>query len=206
MLFRLRRTDARLGDLLADLARHVVTGAQLLAEILGTEQEAREATAARLRDVDQASEAAAHAVLRRLAAAFVTPIDRVDVYRIAWALRTVAARMDAAADEIALFDLGELPPEMTDLVQLIVRAADLTAHAVPRLSRPALLSDPWIELTRLGKQAGQAHRRFLAEVTSPGADPATVVRMVAAAQALRRVVEAFEDVAAGLQTVAVKEG
>ncbi len=206
MLFRLRRTDARFGDLLADLARQVVTGAQLLAEILGTEQAAREGTAARMHVVDQTSEAAAHAVLRRLAATFVTPVDRVDVYRIAWALRTVAARMDAAADEIALFDLGELPAEMTDLVQLIVRAADVTAQAVPRLTRPALLSDPWIELTRLGKQAGQAHRRFLAEVTAPGADPATIVRMVAAAQSLRRVVEAFEDVAAALQTVAVKEG
>ncbi len=207
MLFRLRRRgDARLGDLLVELARQVVAGAQLLAELLGTEQEERERTAARVRDVDQASEAAAHAVLRALSASFVTPFDRADVHHVAWTLRTVAARMDAAADEIALFRLGELPPVMTDLVQLVVRAADVTAEAVPRLSRPRTLADPWIELTRLGKQAGQAHRQFLAEVTAPGGDPAVIARRVAAAQALRRVVEAFEDVAVALQTVAVKEG
>lgn len=206
MAFRLRPHDARFGDLLAELAGHLVMAAQLLAEVLGADHGTRVTGAHRLQDVDQAAEATAHAILRALSAAFVTPFDRADVYRVSWAMRTCALRMDAVADEIVRFHLGEVPAGVSELVQLVVRAADVTAEAVPRLARPRGLNDPWIELTRLGKQAGQAHRRLIADVTLTTVDPSSLVRLTAVAQSLRRVFDAFEDVAHALQTVAVKEG
>ena len=205
-MFRLRRDDAGLGEQFAGLGAQLVAGAQLLSEVLIAEQEARVETATRLREVDHAAEAAVHAMLRTLSATFVTPFDRSDVYRVGWALRSCTARMDAAADEIALFRLEVLPDGVSDLVQLVVVAADITARALPRLTRTADLADSWIELTRLGKQSGQAHRRLLADITAAKTDPATLVRLVTVAQSLRRVLEAFEDVANALQTVAVKEG
>lgn len=206
MAFRLRPHDARFGDLLAALSGHLGDGAQLLAEMLGGDPDEQRATAQRLLDVDQDAEAAAHAVLRALSAAFVTPFDRVDIYRVAWSMRMCTARMSAVADEIVLFEIVEPPAGVTDLVQLVVRAAEVTMQAVPRLGRPRLLVDPWIELTRLGKQAGQAHRRLLADVTSTAKEPAELVRLTALAQSLLRVVNSFEEVAHAFQTVSVKEG
>ncbi|WP_158220499.1 DUF47 domain-containing protein [Kineosporia sp. A_224] len=206
MAFRLRPHDARFGDLLAALSGHLGDGAQLLAEMLGGDPDEQRATAQRLLDVDQDAEAAAHAVLRALSAAFVTPFDRVDIYRVAWSMRMCTARMSAVADEIVLFEIVEPPPGVTDLVQLVVRAAEVTMQAVPRLGRPRLLVDPWIELTRLGKQAGQAHRRLLADITSTAKEPAELVRLTALAQSLLRVVNSFEEVAHAFQTVSVKEG
>ena len=206
MAFRLRPHDARFGDLLAGLSGHLGDGAQLLAEMLGGDPEEQRRTAERLLVVDQEAEAAAHAVLRALSAAFVTPFDRVDIYRVAWAMRMCTARMAAVADELVLFEISEPPPGVTDLVQLVVRAAEVTVQAVPRLGRPRLLVDPWIELTRLGKQAGAAHRRLLADVTSTTKEAAELVRLTALAQSLLRVVNSFEEVAHAFQTVSVKEG
>lgn len=206
MALRLRPHDARFGDLLAALSGHLGAGAQLLSEMLTDDPDARREVAERLLGVDQDAEAAAHAVLRALSAAFVTPFDRVDIYRVAWAMRMCTARMTAVADEIVLFEIEELPPGFTDLVQLVVRAAEVTTEAVPRLGRPKLLVDPWIELTRSGKQAGQAHRRLLAHVTSTSKEPAELFRLTAVAQSLLRVVNAFEEVAHAFQTVSVKEG
>jgi uncharacterized protein Yka (UPF0111/DUF47 family) len=205
-VFRVRRRDAQLGDLLAELGGYLVAGAQLLSEVLTAEQAERATTAARLREVDHAAEAAAHAVLRILSASFVTPFDRTDVYRVTWSLRSCVARMEAAADEITLFRLEPVPIGVSELVLLVVRAADATVQALPKLTHAVELSDSWIELGRMGKQAGQAHRRLLAEVTATSRDPATLIRLVTVAQSLRRVVEAFEEVANALQTVAVKEG
>lgn len=205
MRLRLRRDESRLGELLTDLAGHVVNGAQHLSESMDGDQEARERGARLLQEDDYAAEVAAHAVLRALTAAFVTPFDRADVYRLTWTLRMCAARMDAAADELALFRLGELPAGAPDLVQLVVRAADVTAQAMPRLGQPSTLVEPWLELVRLGKQSGQVHRRLLADITAATTDAALLTRHVAVAQSLRRVVEAFVDVADALQTVAVKE-
>ncbi|HEY6794155.1 MAG TPA: hypothetical protein VI248_05690 [Kineosporiaceae bacterium] len=202
----MRRRDAQLGDLLVELGGYLVAGAQLLSEVLTAEQTERASTASRLREVDHAAEAAGHGVMRLLSAAFVTPFDRADVYRVSWAMRACVGWMEAAADDIALFAVGPVPTGVIELVFLVVRAADVTVQALPRLTHASELSDSWIELSRMGKQAGQSHRRLLADVTATPTDPATLIRLVTVAQSLRRVVEAFEEIANALQTVAVKEG
>lgn len=205
MALRLRSGEPRLGQSLVALTDLVAAGAQLLAEALGGDLTGRAEIAARLQSVDQEAEATVHAVLRTLSATFVTPFDREDVYRVAWSLRQCLSRMDAVVDEMVLFHLGDVSDSVTELVRFAVRAAELSQDAVPRLTQPRGLADPWIELTRLGKQAGREHRRMLAEVTALP-EVTTALRLVALATALRGVIEAFEDVAHALQTVAVKEG
>lgn len=205
MRFRVRLTDVRFGDLLIDQAGHLVAAAQYLAEVMAGDQASRLQAAQRLQAQDQSAEAAAHAMLRALSATFVTPFDRVDVYRVSWAMRRCVARMDAAADEIVLFQLADLPDGVTELVKLVVRAADIAREVVPLLARPRRLSEPWIELTRLGKQAGREQRRLLAQITASTVDVAVLIRLVAVAHSLGSVVEAFEELADVLQTVAVKE-
>jgi hypothetical protein len=202
---RLRSGEPRLGQSLVALTDLVAAGAQLMAEALGGDRSSRAEIAARLQSVDQEAEATVHAALRTLSATFVTPFDREDVYRVAWSLRQCLSRMDAVVDEIVLFHLGDVSDGVTELVRFAVRAAELTQEAVPRLTQPRGLADPWIELTRLGKQARREHRRMLAEVTALP-EVTTALRLVALATALRGVIEAFEDVAHALQTVAVKEG
>lgn len=205
MALRLRSGEPRLGQSLVALTDLVAAGAQLMAEALGGDLTGRAEIAARLQSVDQEAEATVHAVLRTLSATFVTPFDREDVYRVAWSLRQCLSRMDAVVDEMVLFHLGDVSDSVTELVRFAVRAAELSQDAVPRLTQPRGLADPWIELTRLGKQAGREHRRMLAEVTALP-EVTTALRLVALATALRGVIEAFEDVAHALQTVAVKEG
>ncbi|MEJ2579823.1 MAG: DUF47 family protein, partial [Kineosporiaceae bacterium] len=170
MAFRLTLHDVRFVDLLTDEAGHVVTAAQHLAEVLAGDQTSRVEAAQRLQAVDQEVDRAAHTVLRTLSATFVTPFDRADVYQVSWSLRRCVARMDAVADEIVLFQLGELPPGVSELVRLTVRAADVTREAVRSLARPEAITDPWIELVRFAKQAGRAHRQLLTSVTSTVTD------------------------------------
>jgi uncharacterized protein Yka (UPF0111/DUF47 family) len=205
VVLRLRRDEPRLGDLLVALTDQLAAGAQLMAEALGGDQPDRAEIAGRLQTVDHDAEVTLHAVLRALSATFVTPFDREDVYRVAWTLRVCVARMDAVVDEIVLFHLGDVPNGITELVRFAGRAAELGREAVPRLTQPRGVADHWIELTRLGKQAGREHRRLLAEVTTRP-EATTAVRLMALATAMQAVIVAFEDVAHALHTVAVKEG
>lgn len=204
MPFRLQR-ESRFVDLFVEAAGHLATAVELLAELLGADQGGREALSARMREVDQATEATTHAVLRELSAAFVTPIDRIDVFRLAWALRSCSRRIDAVVDQVTLFHLGELPQGATDQVQLLSRAADLTSQVMPQLPRMRAVSEVWIELTRLRKQAGQQHRRLLTDLTAGVGDPAVLARLTIVAQGLEDVAQGFEDVAHALETVVVKE-
>ncbi len=206
MPFRLRRDEARFGALLADLATTLADATRLLSELLGDSQAELRSALPAVRKVDQSADVALNAVLRALSSAFVTPFDRVDVYRVAWAMRLATTRICAAAEDVVDFELEELPAVVTDLVQLLVTAAEVAVQAVPLLQRPALLTDSAIELNRLGRQAREAQRQFVVDASDHPAEPVVLVRRVAVAQSLRRAVESFEDLAHALQTVAVKEG
>ncbi len=206
MPFRLRRDDARFGELIADVAARLGEAAGVLAQLLGASgPQLRDALPA-VRAADQGADVAATAVLRALSSAFVTPFDRVDVYRVAWAMRTAVTRMTAAAEDVVEFELDDLPQVATDLVALLGRACEVAAEAVPRLQQPALLTDSAVELNRLARQARAAQRQFVMTVSRDDADAALLVRRVGLAQSLRRAVESFEELAEALQTVAVKEG
>jgi uncharacterized protein Yka (UPF0111/DUF47 family) len=192
-------------DLLVTQADHLVSAAQLLAEVLIGDQASRTDAARRLQGVDQEADRHAHTVLRSMSGTFVVPFDRSDVYRVAWALRRGVSRTDAVADEIVLFRVEQVHPGVSELVRLAIRAANLSREAVRQLSRPVDMTDPWIELVRLAKQAGRERRRFLGEITEAVTDPADLVRMGCLAQSLRELFTAFDEIADALQSVAVKE-
>lgn len=207
MPLRLRPREARFTDRFCDLGAHLVTGSHLLAEVLGADLAARPDLAERMREVDQQAEEATHAVLRELAAAFVTPFDRVDVYRLAWAMRLCSRSVDAACEQIALFGLERVPAGLTDQVVLVGRAADLVLEAMPRLGRVTTMTQTWTEVTRLAKQSGEAHRRFLVSHTAAaGEDPVGFQRGLLAEAGVREAVAAYEGVAHVLEQIVVKEG
>ncbi len=99
-----------MGESLTEVAGHLVTAAGGLAAVLSPDPEARAAAVHTVQESDRAAEAAAHAALRSLAASFVTPFDRADVFRVCWSLRRATARIDAVADTIDVLHVGELPP------------------------------------------------------------------------------------------------
>lgn len=207
MPLRLRPREARFGDLFAVLGTQLVAGAHVLAEVLGADQSGRESLAGRMREIDQEAEEAAHAVLRELAAAFVTPFDRADVYRLVWSLRACSRTTNALVDQITLFQLGVLPSGVTEQVVLVGRAADLTLEAMPRLGRLRTLSQVWIEMARLGKQSGELHRRLVAAtITTHAEDAATMQRLLRTIDALHQTVRAYEAVADVLEQIVVKDG
>lgn len=191
--------------MLTEVSRHMMDAAERLAGVLSPDQEIRAAATRAVHDSDRAAEAAAHAVLRGLAATFVTPFDRADVFRLAWSMRRVAARIDAVADTVDVLLVDELPMGVAELLQLLVRTTEVTAGAVPLLNQPRSIAARWIDLTVLIKQAGKLHRRLLLEITTSNRDHTELVRQLEVVSSLRRAVDAVESVADVLETILVNE-
>jgi uncharacterized protein Yka (UPF0111/DUF47 family) len=203
--FRLRRDDARFGDLLNDLARGLTETAGLLAQLLGAPPQQMRELLPDLRAADQAAEVRANAVLRALSSAIVTPFDRVDVYRLAWAVRTVVQRMVAAGEDVVELEPDDLPEVVTELVQLLARAAEVAEDAVHRVPQTGRITDAAVELNRLARQARDAQRRLLAATCARGGDAGLLVRRLAVSSSFRSAVESFELLSHALQTIAVVE-
>ena len=205
MRIRLTPSQDSFYSMFATSGQNLVVGAGLLKELLGADAEERKVIAEKMRAAEHAGDEATHAIMRELNETFVTPFDREDIYRLASSLDDVMDAMEAAVDLVVLYKIGELPAEVADQVQVLERAAELTAKAMPRLRAMKDLSEYWIELNRLENQADQVYRRLLARLFSGEYDTLTVLKLKEVVDQLEEAADAFEHVANTVETIAVKE-
>jgi predicted phosphate transport protein (TIGR00153 family) len=185
--------------------QNLVTGARLLKDLLGAAPSDRKEIAEKMRAAEHAGDEVTHAIMRELNESFITPFDREDIYRLASSLDDVMDAMEAAVDLVVLYQIGELPPEVADQVDVIERAAELTAEAMRKLRSMKDLSEFWIELNRLENQADQIYRRLLARLFGGDFDAMTVMKLKEVVDQLEGAADAFEHVANTVETIAVKE-
>jgi predicted phosphate transport protein (TIGR00153 family) len=202
---RLTPRDTSFFDLLAALAEHNVTGANLLAELLGTPRDDREKVVARMTEVEHLADDATHSIMRRLNQTFVTPFDRDDIYGLASALDDCMDEMEEAADLIVLYRIDELPLRVSEQVQVLQRCAELTAEAMPHLRSLDKLEDYWVEINRLENQGDKVHRKLIAQLFDEVTDPVELMKLKEIVDVLEDAADAFEHVANFVETIALKE-
>ncbi|HWS59120.1 MAG TPA: DUF47 family protein [Actinotalea sp.] len=205
MRLRLTPRDTSFFDLLADSARHLVVGADLLGQLLGAERPERKTLAGQLRDAEHAADESTHAIMRRINQTFVTPFDRHDIAGLASHLDDCMDFMEEAGDLIVLYKLGTLPPRVNDQVDVLRRCAELTAEAMPRLRVMRDLPEYWVEINRLENEADRTYRKLLAEMFNNGTDPIELMKLKEVVDALEAAADAFEKVANLVETIALKE-
>jgi predicted phosphate transport protein (TIGR00153 family) len=203
--FRLTPQRTVFYDLYASSGANLTIGARLLKELLGAEQGQRRAIAEKMREAEHSSDELTHAIMRELNESFITPFDREDIYRLASSLDDVMDAMEAAVDLVVLYNLGDLPAEIADQVDVLERAAELTAEAMQRMRSIRELQPFWIELNRLENQADQIYRKLLARLFSGDYDALTVLKLKEVVDQLEAAADAFETVANTVETIAVKE-
>ena len=205
MRLRLTPRDTTFFDLFAAQAVHLVTGADLLGQMLGADRSTRKEIGKRIADAEHEADDATHSIMRRLNQTFVTPFDRDDIYTLASSLDDCMDFMEEAADLIVLYKVDALPARVSDQVQVLQRAAELTAEAMPRLRSMDSLSEYWVEVNRLENQADKIHRKLLAQLFDEVTDPIQLMKVKEIVEKLEDAADAFEKVANTVETIALKE-
>ena len=205
MRLRLTPREDSYFDLFTAQAQHLVTGANLLAEMLGADRPTRKEIGKRLADAEHAADEATHQIMRRLNQTFVTPFDRDDIYTLASRLDDCMDFMEEAADLIVLYKIESLPPRAADVIQVLQRAAELTAEAMPKLRTMGDLADYWVEINRLENQADKAYRKLLAQLFDEIDDTKLLMKLREIVEKLEAAADAFERVANTVESIAVKE-
>jgi uncharacterized protein len=202
--FRFRPVDSSFYDLFTESARHLVVGAELLAEMLGADGD-REDIARRMRDAEHAADETTHSIVRRVNSTFVTPFDREDIYHLASGLDDVMDMMDEVVDLVLLYEVNELPADLSTQVDVIQRCAEITSEAMPRLQSMKDLEEYWIEINRLENAGDKNYRRTLAKLFSGDYDALEVLKLKDIVESLEGAIDAFEKVANTVEQIAVKE-
>ncbi|MFW6092299.1 MAG: DUF47 domain-containing protein [Actinomycetota bacterium] len=204
MRFRLSPQDTAFYDLFATTAENVRVGVRLLSEALPVDAD-RVTLAARLKEVEHTGDEHTHEIIRRVNSTFVTPFDRDDIYRLASSLDDVLDDVEEALDLMVLYRIGELPTEIAGIVDVLDRAAEITAEAMPRLRTMNELQDYWVEVNRLENEADQVYRKLVARLFSGEYDPLTLHKLKDLADTLEGASDGFEHVANTVEQIALKE-
>ncbi len=204
MALSFKPVDSAFYELLTTAATHLVDGAGILAEMLG-ESADRDAIATRMRDAEHQADETTHEIAKRVNSTFVTPFDREDIYALASGLDDVMDFMEEAVDMTVLYEVGVLPAELAEQVDVLQRCAELTAEAIPRLKSMKNLEEYWIEINRLENAGDKSYRRILAKLFSGQYDALDVLKLKDVVDSLEHAVDAFEKVANIVEQIHAKE-
>ena len=204
MPLRFRPTDTSFYDMFSESAKNLVAGAELLAEMLSNGADQAQ-IATRMREAEHQGDEITHGIVRKVNTTFVTPFDREDIYRLAAGLDDVMDFMEEAVDLVLLYEIGELPSELANMVEVLQRAAELTADAMPRLRTMRDLEEFWIEINRLENDGDKSYRRIVAKLFNGQYDALTVMKLKDVVDSLEAGIDAFETVANIVEQIAVKE-
>jgi predicted phosphate transport protein (TIGR00153 family) len=201
---RIRPVDTTFYDLFTQAAKHLVGGAELLAEMLADDSDKSE-VAARMRAAEHQADETTHELIRRVNTTFVTPFDREDIYALGSGLDDVMDMMDEVVDLILLYEVQQIPVELSKQVEVLQRCAELTADAMPKLQSMQSLEEYWIEINRLENTGDKNHRRMLAQLFSGEYKTIEVLKLKDIVESLESAIDAFEKVANIVEQIAVKE-
>jgi predicted phosphate transport protein (TIGR00153 family) len=202
--FRIRPLETSFYDLFSESAAHLVHGASLLAQMLD-ETSDKEAIAQQMRDAEHEADESTHKIVRRVNSTFITPFDREDIYRLASSLDDVMDFMEEAVDLLGLYEIDTLPPEFAPQVEVLQRATQLTADAMPGLRTMKGLEEYWIEINRLENQGDRTYRRIVADLFSGSHKTLDVLKLKDIVDSLEHAIDALESVANTVEQIAVKE-
>ncbi len=204
MRFRIRPVETTFYELFTEMANHLVLGADILAQMLD-ESTDKAALGEQMREAEHQADETTHAIIKRVNSTFITPFDREDIYRLASSLDDVMDFMEETVDLVNLYELGDLSTAFAPQVEVLQRATQLTADAMPRLRTMKDLDEYWIEINRLENQGDRSYRRIVANLFSGSYKSLEVLKLKDVTDSLEHAIDALESVANTVEQIAVKE-
>ncbi|MFZ6178521.1 DUF47 domain-containing protein [Nannocystis pusilla] len=185
----------------------LAAAAQALSELAAGA--APEQVHAAVRDIEHRADALVDEVEDRLAAVFVTPIDREDIQGLVAAIDDIIDDIDLAARTLALYRLPRPTRPMLEMIEVLTKAAELLHGELPALRRHdyARLLVAARAIKQREKEGDRVFRAALGRLFhDPTIDAKALLREKEVLEDLELAIDKCETVAERLKHLAVKHG
>jgi predicted phosphate transport protein (TIGR00153 family) len=201
--------EDRLFGLFRRHALTLVAGARALRVLLDGGEAMPEACAAIARHEDEA-DAITREVLLAVRRTFITPFDRGDVQDLVTSLDDAIDQMLKTAKTITLFEVRRFEPQMREMADIIIQAAEFTLEAIELLAamreNTTRLNAIAVEITRIEETADALYDqgRKALYLEHRGSDAMDFIIGVDIYSHLEKVVDRFEDVANQISGIVIE--
>ncbi|MCR8675199.1 hypothetical protein NWP10_05165 [Micrococcus sp. HG099] len=149
---------------IVDLAEALRRSVHLVAQVAGARGPEADRTARELEDLDAASTASLMSFLTALRSAYVTPLPRQDLYRLAGGVHAATQRVVSAGVLIQRADLEHLPAHALDVLETVGRQAELLGRSTTELRDLDALETTWMQLLRASRRTERVMVQWLADL------------------------------------------
>lgn len=202
--------EDRFFDLFNQHALTLVAGSNALAELLHARANVPDASR-KVMDFENQADVVTRDVLTLTRRSFITPFDRSDIKELITALDDAIDQMQKTAKAIVLFEVSAFEPQMAQMGDIAVEAANLTVDAVALLGsmrqQSVRLNAITEEIIRLEESADGLHdlgikALYVKYRTSNAMDYIVGAEIY---DHLERVMDRFEDVANCISGIAIEQ-
>jgi predicted phosphate transport protein (TIGR00153 family) len=201
--FRLVPTDDAFFDLFQQSSANVVECAQGLRDLIADFQDV-EAKHNRIIDCERRGDELTETILRRLISTFVTPFDREDIHALAEELDDVVDDMLAVSYLLQLTGVGDLPPEVKEQADVMVRMAQEVVGLMQRLERMKGVQPHLEAIDRLESEGDAVYRRTMARLFSGEYEALDVLKWKDIIEALEAALNTLEDIGDVVESIVLK--
>jgi hypothetical protein len=154
--------------------------------------------AKRIKEIEHETDVITHRCVEALHKTFITPIERDDIYRLITRMDDITDFVEAASERFVLYEIKEMTPEVKDLADILVRAAEqvvLAVHGLRNMKNAKPVLQACVDINRLENDADTILRRAIARLFREERDPITVIKWKEIYEDLETATDRCEDVA-----------
>jgi predicted phosphate transport protein (TIGR00153 family) len=203
LAFSLVPKDRVFFDLFAQAGGNSLRAAKLLQEMLKGWPESAE-LAREILLVEQEGDRITHDISQRTNSTFVTPIDAEDIYNLAGKIDDIVDHIEEAADFMGLYGIEAPMDKAQEMADVLVKACEQLAVLLENMRGYKDLDQYWIEIHRIENDGDRLYREALASLFRGGIDPMAVIRWRDIILRLERAIDATEEAATVVETIATK--
>ena len=193
MRFRLIPRDESFFPLFDEAATNLAECAGLLRDVIVGLGDSR-AGHARINECERRGDELTQTILRRLDQSFVAPFDREDIHALTEQIDDVVDDIHAVSELMVLHDVDEPLPEVRELADVLVKAADAVTGLIGKLSRLRGIEADLQAVDRFESEGDHIYRRCVAHLFSGDFNAFDVLRW-------KDIVEAIEESVNGLEKI-----
>ncbi len=200
---RLLPRDERFFELFAEIAKRIVSSSDLLRALLA-DPGRRDHFAAAIKDVEHEADRLTHEVMMRLNRSFITPIDREDIHILANRLDNVVDLIDGTARRAVMFNISDAREPARQLADVINRCAARIETGVVAIKKLKLVSADADQIRKLEEEGDSIYTAAVGDLFRTETDPIEIMRWKEMFDTLERAIDACQDVANVMESIAIK--
>jgi uncharacterized protein Yka (UPF0111/DUF47 family) len=184
---------------------YALTSAKMLKELIDSGEVTEEKIAA-IKKVESDADTHMHMVCAQLNVAFITPIDRDDIYKIAKETDDITDSIDSIAGNLWMMDVKRITPPMKAMAGYVVTACEKLVELMSEIKnhkKKNKLNEDTVEINRIEELGDRCYKDAIRDLFQNVKDPIELIKTKQVYEELEAALDDCEDVADCVQSIII---